>query len=89
MRRTDTENFRGTDQAETVEVTLNGHRCLTGLEIEEGLLRLGAETVQQRINEALLNAQGAATEARQAENAQLVRTLVDITQSLQNSLGLG
>ncbi len=89
MRRTDTGSFTATDETGTVEVTLNGHRCLTGLEIEEGLLRLGAAAVQERINEALHTAQAAATDARQAENAQLVRSLVDITRSLQDSLGLG
>ncbi|MCV7352735.1 YbaB/EbfC family nucleoid-associated protein [Mycobacterium parmense] len=88
MRRNDTGTFTGTDEAETVEVTLNGHRCVTGLEIEEGLLRLGAETVQERINEALLNAQAAATGAREAENAQLLRSLVEITGDLQKSVGL-
>lgn len=31
-------SFRATDEAETVEVTINGHQWLTGLRIEDGLL---------------------------------------------------
>lgn len=55
-------SFRATDEAETVEVTINGHQWLTGLRIEDGLLKkLGAEAVAQRVNEALHNAQAAAS----------------------------
>lgn len=32
-------SFRATDEAETVEVTINGHQWLTGLRIEDGLLK--------------------------------------------------
>jgi DNA-binding protein YbaB len=88
MNLEDTGFFTATDEAETVEVTINGHRCITGLEIEEGLLRLGAETVGQRINEALHNAQAAASEGLEAQRAQLVASLVDITGSLQRQVGL-
>lgn len=51
--RTDTASYTGTDQAKTVEVTLDWRHWLTGLNIEDGLLRLGAEEVAQRVNEAL------------------------------------
>ena len=86
MHRTDTESFSGTDEAKSVEVTLNGRRWLTGLSIEEGLLRLGAETVEQRINEALQNADAVAAAAVEAEYERLLTSLADITGALKKSL---
>ncbi|CQD06373.1 Nucleoid-associated protein YbaB [Mycobacterium europaeum] len=88
MHLTNTESFTASDETETVEVTINGHRCLVDVHIEDGLLRLGAETVQRRINEALANAQAGATEAIQAQQAQLVANLTDILGSLQNTVGM-
>jgi len=88
MHRTKTESFNATDEAESVQVTLNARYSLTGLYIEEGLLRLGADTVQQRINEALLNARAAATEAIGAEDDQLIESLADIVGSLKKTLGV-
>lgn len=85
---TNTGSFTATDETETVTVTINGHRCLTDLQIEDGLLRLGAETVQQRVNEALLHAQAGASEAMQARQAQLVANISGILGSLQKSVGL-
>lgn len=67
---------------------MDGHRWLTGLNIEAGLLRLGAEAVQERINEALRNAAAAATAANEAEEERLVASLADIAGSLKNSFGL-
>lgn len=86
MKRTDTGSFTATDETETVEVTINGHRCLTDLHIEDGLLRLGAETVEERINEALLKAQDEASERIQSQQAQLFASLAEITGALQNSV---
>jgi DNA-binding protein YbaB len=86
--RTDTESFTGTDEAKSVKVTLNGRRWLIGLDIEEGLLRLGAAAVEQRISEALHNAEGTAAAAIEAEHEQLLASLADITGALKESLGL-
>jgi DNA-binding protein YbaB len=88
MRTTNNESYTATDEAESVEVTINGNRLLTGMNIEQGLMRLGPETVSQRINEALRNAQAAATEGLEAQRGALVASLVDIAGSLQNSVGL-
>ncbi len=82
-----TESFTATDEAETVKVTVNGARWLTGLYIEHGLLRLGAETVKQRINEALSKAQAAAMESAEAEGQQLEETLASIASALEQQLG--
>lgn len=81
--RMDTESFTATDEAKTVEVTLNGRQALTGVFIKDGLLRLGPETVAQRLNEALRNAQAAATTAAEADQEQLVMSLVGIADELQ------
>jgi DNA-binding protein YbaB len=67
--------FSATDEADTVQATVDGHGCLTGLHIEDGLLRLGTETVEQRVNEALENARAAATRAVGAEQEKLLETL--------------
>jgi len=88
VNRTNSETFTGTDEAKSVEAILNGKRWLTSLRIEDGLLRLGAETVKQRVNEALRNAKAAATAADDAAQEQLTASLVGITGSLKETLGL-
>ncbi len=88
QHRTNTESFTATDESETVEVTLNARLCMTGLHIEDGLLRLGADTVEQRINEAIGNAQAAATAAIDAEHEQLIEMVAGIAGSLKQTLGL-
>jgi len=86
--RTTTETFTATDEFETVEVTLNGHRWLTDIRIEDGLLRLGAETVEERINEAVRYAVADAVAADEAHSAQLFESLAEIAGSLRDTLGL-
>jgi DNA-binding protein YbaB len=71
----ETTFFSGADEANTVGVTVDGGKRLADLYIEEGLLRLGSETVQQRLNEALRNANAAATEALGTEREKLLETL--------------
>lgn len=88
QHRTNTESFTATDESETVEVTLNARLCLTDLHIEDGLLRLGADTVEQRINEAVANAQATATAAIDAEHERLIEMVAGIAGSLKETLGL-
>src|SRR5947209_3211297 len=88
MYRSNTQFFTATDEAQTVEVTINGHRCLTGLHVEDGLLRLGANTVQQRVNAALQKAHAGASAALQAQQAQLFASLTDLAGSIQKTVGL-
>jgi DNA-binding protein YbaB len=88
MSNSDTESFTATDEDKTVTATINGHRLLTGLFIEEGLLRLGAETVEQRIDEAMRNAQTQATAAIAGQQQQMIASLIDITGNLAKSVGL-
>jgi DNA-binding protein YbaB len=88
LHHTEAETFTATDEARTVEVTMNAHRVLVGLFIEPGLLRLGAEVVEERINEALRNAETAVTAAGDAEEERLIASLADITGSLNNLFGL-
>jgi len=83
MRQTATGSFSATDESETVHVTLNGYRSLTGLRIDEGLLRLGADTVGLRINEALAKAQAAASETTESQQTDLVAALSEIANSLR------
>lgn len=89
QHRTNTESFTGTDEAESVQVTLDAHHWLTDLYLGDGVLRLGAEAVAQRINEALQNANCAATDAIRAEHDALAQTLHEIAQDLQKGLGFG
>jgi len=58
----------------------------TRLHIEDGLLRLGAETVEQRINEALRIAQSEVDLALEAQQEHLVHKLNEIAGSLTKLL---
>jgi DNA-binding protein YbaB len=94
QHRMETASFTATDEDKTVEVTLDGRNRVTGLFIENGLLRLGPETVTRRLNEALANAQAEATTANEADQEQLVTSLVGIADELQKhfpelEVGLG
>jgi DNA-binding protein YbaB len=84
---TNARSFRGTDEAVTVAVTVDGRQRLTGLQIKDGLLRLGAETVAQRINEAILEAQAAATVANGAAQERLFELMDDAAGPLEDVLG--
>lgn len=82
LHRMNSQTFTASDESETVEVTLNGHHHLTGAYIEDGLLRLGVETVQQRINEALQNATAAATASIEADRERIDEAVARITSEL-------
>ena len=87
VHQMNTETFKGTDESETVSVTLDARRRLKDLHIEDGLLRLGTETVAQRINEAICDALAAASAAHEAEQ-QRVASLPDLPESFAAMLGL-
>lgn len=82
-----TESFKGSDEARTVGATLNGYQRLTGLYIEDGLLRLGIETVAQRVNEAIRNAQAAANAAIEADYERMMESTASITDPLSDMMG--
>lgn len=84
----DTETFTARDKSETVVATLDGDRLLTRLYIEEGLGRLGAEAVEQRINEAIANAQAEAMAAIEGQQEQMIAALAQVTAKLTKSVGL-
>jgi DNA-binding protein YbaB len=88
LHRTDTGTVTATDETESVEVTLDGHGWLAGLAIEPGLLRLGADAVEERINDALRTAVAAAAASNDAEDERLVASLAEITGSLNSIFGL-
>ena len=79
LRKMNTETFTATDESKTVEVTLNGHHWLTDVFIEDGLLRLGAETVAARVNEALEIAAAQATASIDVDRARIDALVVEIT----------
>ena len=85
LHKMNSQTFTATDEAETVEVTLNGHHHLTGAFIEDGLLRLGAEAVEQRLNEALQNATAAATASIDADRERIDAAVAEITAELMDS----
>ncbi|WP_425518574.1 YbaB/EbfC family nucleoid-associated protein [Mycobacterium spongiae] len=77
-------SFRGTDDAESVEVTINGHQWLTGVRIDDGLLKeVGAEAVGARVNEALQNAQSLANAYNDAAGEQLAAALAAMNQAME------
>lgn len=73
------DSFTASDESETVEVTLNGHHWLKDVYIQDGLLRLGAETVEQRVNEALQKANEIATESIDADRERIDAVVAEIT----------
>lgn len=79
LHKMKSERFTATDESETVEVTLNGHHWLTDVFINDGLLRHGAETVAQRLNEALRKATTKATASIEADWERLDATFTEIT----------
>jgi DNA-binding protein YbaB len=79
LHKMNNESFTATDESETVEVTLNGHHHLTGVFIEDGLLRLGARIVEQRLNEALRLATAAATESIEADRERIDTLVAELT----------
>lgn len=85
--RASSESFTATDESGTVTVVVNGDRWLTDLRIEQGLLRLGVETVQQRILEALYQAQAAAFAVANDEQQRIEDSLAGFVNSLEHQLG--
>jgi DNA-binding protein YbaB len=83
LKKMGTGSFTAKDETETVEVVINGDRCVSQLHIEDGLLRLGAETVEERINEALMKANAAASANLDATYEQTLGALSKIVDSLQ------
>ncbi|MET4427529.1 YbaB/EbfC family nucleoid-associated protein [Mycolicibacterium sp. 624] len=79
LAKMNTQTFTASDETETVEVTLNGHSWLTDVFIEDGLLRLGAETVQARVNEALQKAMEEATSSLDADRERIDSIVAEIT----------
>ncbi|KUI05555.1 DNA-binding protein [Mycolicibacterium acapulense] len=79
LDRMNSQTFTGTDESETVQVTLDGHHQLTGVVIGEGLLNLGVEEVQRRLNEALDSATAAATASLEADRDRIDAAVADIT----------
>ena len=83
LHKMNTQTFSATDDAETVEVTLDGHHHLKDTFISDGLLRLGAETVETRLNEALQKATDAATKSIALDRDRIDAAVADITADLQ------
>ncbi|MEI7915751.1 MAG: YbaB/EbfC family nucleoid-associated protein [Mycobacteriaceae bacterium] len=86
VRWTSAQSFSGSDEAGGVDVTLDGQLKLVGLEIEDGLLRLGAEAVEQRINQALLNARTSAADGISSQQTQFMDSLFDVTREMAQSV---
>ncbi|ORA36331.1 YbaB/EbfC family nucleoid-associated protein [Mycobacterium aquaticum] len=79
LHKMNTETFTAADETNTVEVTLNGHHHLKSVFIEDGLLRLGAQTVEQRLNEALQKATAKASASITADRERLDEMVADLT----------
>ena len=86
MKQQAAGSFAAQDEAETVEVVIDGDRIITQLHIEDGLLRLGAETVEERINEALMKANAAASASLDSLCGETFESLAKIIGSLQKTI---
>lgn len=76
------DSFTATDESETVEVTLNGHHWLQDVHIKDGLLRLGADTVEHRVNAALQKANDEAATSIDADRERIDAVVAEITAEL-------
>ena len=74
-----TASFIASDEHDTVEVTLNGHQWLKDVYIQDGLLRLGAEEVEHRVNEALHKASAEASASIDADRERIDAVVAEIT----------
>jgi DNA-binding protein YbaB len=83
LHKMNNQTFTATDDAETVEVTLNGHHHLTGTFIADGLLRLGAEAVETRLKQALQKATDAATKSIELDRDRIDAAVAEITADLR------
>ncbi len=83
LKQKGTGSFTAVDDTETVEVVINPDMLVTQLHIEDGLLRLGAETVEDRINEALMKAQAQAMASNDAMYGATFEALAGIVESMQ------
>ncbi|MGE2726316.1 YbaB/EbfC family nucleoid-associated protein [Mycolicibacterium pulveris] len=79
LRRMNSQTFTASDESGTVEVTLDGHHQLKSAFIAEGLMRVGVEELQQRLNEALGNASAAASSAIDADRERIDAAVAEIT----------
>lgn len=73
------QTFTAMDETRTVEVTLNGHSWLTDVYLEDGVLRLGAEVVESRLNQALQKATAEAAESIEADRERIDSLVAEIT----------
>ncbi|SPM39515.1 Nucleoid-associated protein YbaB, partial [Mycobacterium numidiamassiliense] len=87
LKQKGTGSFSAKDQTETVEVVINGDMVVTELHIEDGLLRLGAETVQNRINEALITAQAQAAASIDEIAGATFEAMAGMIDSMQKIVG--
>jgi DNA-binding protein YbaB len=87
LKQKGTGSFSATDQTKTVEVVINGDMVVTQVHIEDGLLRLGAETVQDRINEALIMAQADATASIDEMAGATFEAMAEMINSMQKIVG--
>jgi DNA-binding protein YbaB len=72
--------FTGTDEHRSVVVTVNGHHQLIDIVMSDGLLRRrGVETVEQRLNEALRNANDAATASLTADQKEIEVLIAEVS----------
>lgn len=79
LHKMNSETFTAADEANSVEVTLNGHHHLIDVYIKDGLLRLGAQAVEQRLNEAIQKATAAATASIEADRERLDAMVAELT----------
>ncbi|KZS75220.1 hypothetical protein A4G29_24055 [Mycobacterium kansasii] len=77
VHRMSAEAFTATHQTGAVEVTVNGHRRLTGLSIDPGILGMGAHEVAQMINETISAASDYAEECVTADVAEPADGIAD------------
>jgi hypothetical protein len=86
-RRMRDESFPFSDETGTVTVEVNGYLWLTGLDIIDGTLRLGARVVQDRVNDALRRAANSVPAFLDAHFAKVEVRIADLISELPGAQG--
>ncbi|MCV6979570.1 YbaB/EbfC family nucleoid-associated protein [Mycolicibacterium pulveris] len=78
LDRMNSQTFTATDESGTVEVTLDGHHQLRAVHFVEGLIGVGAEELEHRLNEALRNAAAAASASLDADRERIDTMVAEV-----------
>lgn len=85
IKKRNAGSFTARDETETVEVTVNSDGTITSLWIEDGLLKFGAQTVEDRINDALTSAKAKSAAINEEMSLEIVATMMEAVDKMSKT----